>query len=286
MAGMDCVYRIRIARICTYGRDLFCYLAAILSGRLVWRHTQGAWYGPDVCNPGRSERSCPVLPRHFVWRCLGLVPCLGSGKKQRRVKSKDWPFVDLTQPTQIFVWIITAPLHLIPVVGTAIACYINGWPAWYRYLYLFVACAHNYAKTSSFFNYSWGHHLHYDIEFRGFSVSESRRFAWRNRASYCNFGAVAVALELVPLFNLLFMWTNVVGAALWVADKYEKNEAEIAKQQRRQQQQQNASGNTSIASIYPSHKSPSSFVPSIDSEQGRLLYGSTTKDGYGSTTEV
>lgn len=35
MAGMDCVYRIRIARICTYGRDLFCYLAAILSGRLV-----------------------------------------------------------------------------------------------------------------------------------------------------------------------------------------------------------------------------------------------------------
>lgn len=29
------------------------------------------------------------------------------------------------------------------------------------------------------------------------------------------------------------MWTNVVGAALWVGDKYEKNEREIAKRQQR-----------------------------------------------------
>lgn len=28
------------------------------------------------------------------------------------------------------------------------------------------------------------------------------------------------------------MWTNVVGAALWVGDKYEKNEREIAKRNR------------------------------------------------------
>lgn len=77
--------------------------------------------------------------------------------------------------------------------------------------------------------HSWGHHLHYDLEFRGFSVSDSRSFAWRHKSQYCNFGTVAVALELIPIFNLLFMWTNVVGAALWVGDKYEKNEREIAK---------------------------------------------------------
>lgn len=80
--------------------------------------------------------------------------------------------------------------------------------------------------------YSWGHHLHYDLEFRGFSVSDSRSFAWRHKADYCNFGVVAVALELIPLFNLIFMWTNVVGAALYVGDKYEKNEREIAKRNR------------------------------------------------------
>ncbi|KAI9470465.1 hypothetical protein BDB00DRAFT_862580 [Zychaea mexicana] len=162
---------------------------------------------------------------------------------------------------QIVVWILTAPLHLIPVVGTVIACYINGWPA------------------------CWGQHIHYDIEFRGFSVSESRRYAWQNRGAYCSFGVVAVALELVPIFNLLFMWTNVVAAALWVADKYEKNEREIAKHQRHPQQ--GNSGNTSVASIYPSVRSPSSFVPSVESEHSRLLNHASNpgvKDGYGSAT--
>lgn len=31
---------------------------------------------------------------------------------------------------QVLVLLITAPLHLIPVVGTFLACYINGWVAW------------------------------------------------------------------------------------------------------------------------------------------------------------
>jgi uncharacterized protein involved in cysteine biosynthesis len=99
--------------------------------------------------------------------------------------------------------------------------------------------------------FSWGHHLHYDLEFRGFSVSDSRSFAWRHKGQYCNFGVVAVALELVPLFNLLFMWTNVVGAALWVGDKYEKNEREIARRNRA-------------------------------SASSEVVYGHPQKDGYGS----
>ena len=138
---------------------------------------------------------------------------------------------------------------------------------------------------------SWGQHIHYDIEFRGFSVSDSRRYAWQNRGAYCSFGVVAVALELVPLFNLLFMWTNVVAAALWVADKYEQNEREIAKQSRNQPlpHQQGNSGNTSIASIYPSVRSPSSFVPSVESEHSRLISHASNpglKDGYGSSNNA
>jgi hypothetical protein len=77
---------------------------------------------------------------------------------------------------------------------------------------------------------SWGHHIHYDLEFRGWTVSESRRYAWQRKSEYANFGAIAVALELIPIFNLLFMWTNAVGAALWVADQYEENERKIASQ--------------------------------------------------------
>lgn len=70
--------------------------------------------------------------------------------------------------------------------------------------------------------YSWGQHIHYDLEFCGLKVSESYRLACRNKLTYCNFGAVAVALELIPGLNLLFMWTNIVGAALWIGDDYEK----------------------------------------------------------------
>jgi hypothetical protein len=88
-------------------------------------------------------------------------------------------------------------------------------------------------------------------------VSDSRSFAWRHKGQYCNFGVVAVALELVPLFNLLFMWTNVVGAALWVGDKYEKNEREIARRNRA------SASNEVIITSYPHGQQPQ-------------------KDGYGS----
>ncbi|KAI8074781.1 hypothetical protein BC940DRAFT_266840 [Gongronella butleri] len=115
---------------------------------------------------------------------------------------------------QIIVLVITAPLHLIPFLGTAIACLINGWP------------------------YAWGALIHYDLEFRGFSIAESRRYAWKRRSDYSQFGLVAVGLELIPVLNLLFMWTNIVGAALWMADEYEKNERLIARDQQQLPQKQ------------------------------------------------
>ncbi|KAI8327689.1 hypothetical protein BC941DRAFT_446496 [Chlamydoabsidia padenii] len=151
-------------------------------------------------------------------------------------------FVWVLVLAQIFVLIITAPLHLVPVVGTALACYINGWPA------------------------CWGALIHYDLEFRGFSIAESRRYAWQHREEYCAFGVVAVALELVPLFNLIFMWTNIVGAALWIADEYERNERDIANQQ---QQQQQLGHNPYQALPYPSSygQSNQSFLTSKQQEE-------------------
>lgn len=32
---------------------------------------------------------------------------------------------------QVLVLLITLPLHLIPIFGTVVACYINGWVAWW-----------------------------------------------------------------------------------------------------------------------------------------------------------
>ncbi|CAH1758201.1 7728_t:CDS:2 [Entrophospora sp. SA101] len=57
------------------------------------------------------------------------------------------------------------------------------------------------------------------LEIKGWSVNQSRAFAWKNKGSYIRFGAMAVALELIPIANFLFFWTNVVGAALWTADR-------------------------------------------------------------------
>ncbi|KAI8640554.1 hypothetical protein BD408DRAFT_476632 [Parasitella parasitica] len=93
--------------------------------------------------------------------------------------------------------ILTAPLQLVPVLGTVLACYISGWPT------------------------AWSQRLHYDIELRGFKVSESYHRARDHKWDYASFGSVAFGLELIPLFNIVFLWTNIVGASLWIAEEYE-----------------------------------------------------------------
>ncbi|CAG8657237.1 5026_t:CDS:2 [Acaulospora morrowiae] len=96
--------------------------------------------------------------------------------------------------TQVITLIVTMPLHALPVVGTFIYCYLNAWVM------------------------TWGHQLHYHLEIKELNVNQSRKLAWKNRDDYILFGMVAVALELIPIANFLFFWTNVVGAALWTAD--------------------------------------------------------------------
>lgn len=44
----------------------------------------------------------------------------------------------------------------------------------------------------------------------------------KNRGQYMGFGIVANFLETIPLFSVLFMFTNTIGAALWVIDIEQK----------------------------------------------------------------
>lgn len=97
---------------------------------------------------------------------------------------------------KVVLLILTAPLQLVPVLGNFVACYINGFPT------------------------AWSHRLHYDIELRGYKVSESYQHAKNNRWKYANFGAVAFALEIIPVLNIFFTWTNIVATGLWIADEY------------------------------------------------------------------
>ncbi|KAG0025270.1 hypothetical protein BGZ82_010130, partial [Podila clonocystis] len=128
----------------------------------------------------------------------------------------------------IIVLILTLPLNLIPIAGQILYSMINGWIL------------------------TFGLRFHYDAEIRNISVLQSRKEAWERRSEFTKFGSVAVGLEMIPLANLLFLWTNIVGAALWVADEIEKEEARL-------QQEQSSS---SLISQQPYRDSPPGSTPS------------------------
>ncbi|KAF8945958.1 hypothetical protein BGZ47_001676 [Haplosporangium gracile] len=108
---------------------------------------------------------------------------------------------------QILVLILTFPLNLIPILGQVIFVAINGWVL------------------------TFGYRFHYDAEIRNITILQSRREAWARRSEFSQFGSVAFGLQMVPLANLLFAWTNIVGCALWVADEIERDEARLQSEQ-------------------------------------------------------
>ncbi|CAG8597739.1 3089_t:CDS:2 [Acaulospora morrowiae] len=95
---------------------------------------------------------------------------------------------------QVFFLIITLPIHSIPILGSVAYCFINGWPL------------------------AWSLQAHYHIDIKELTSKQSRKFAWENRKDYIWFGAVGIFLGLIPVLNLIFFWTNIVGAALWTSD--------------------------------------------------------------------
>jgi len=119
--------------------------------------------------------------------------------------------------------IILLPLHVVPVAGTFVYCYLNGWVM------------------------TFSKRIHYDVELRKFTVNQSRKYAWKHKGEFCEFGAVAVFLEMTPVLNLLFFWTNVVGAALWVADEIE----EARRQERLAANRAAASGESHYVTFHP-----------------------------------
>ncbi|KAF9909373.1 hypothetical protein EC991_008758 [Linnemannia zychae] len=141
---------------------------------------------------------------------------------------------------QIIVLILTLPLNLIPILGQILYATINGWIL------------------------SFGIRFHYDAEIRNMPLAQSRREAWSRKSEYTSFGAVAVGLEMIPIANLLFMWTNIVGCALWVADEIERDERhqqQIAQDQLQQQQQQQQLQSAGSILSTPESLSNSSYSP-------------------------
>ncbi|KAF9290678.1 hypothetical protein BGZ68_006393 [Mortierella alpina] len=146
---------------------------------------------------------------------------------------------------QIVSLIVLLPLHVVPVVGTVVYCYLNGWVM------------------------TFSKRIHYDVELRKMSVNQSRKYAWRHRSEFCEFGAVAVFLEMTPVLNILFFWTNVVGAALWVADEIE----EARRQDRAASSSAQHQGGSHYVTFHP-YDSPQASLPS------EPLLGARAYDNY------
>ncbi|KAG0047489.1 hypothetical protein BGZ83_007459 [Gryganskiella cystojenkinii] len=149
---------------------------------------------------------------------------------------------------QVVSLIVLLPLHAVPVVGTIVYCYLNGWVV------------------------TFSKRIHYDIELRKMTVNQSRKYAWKNKTDFCEFGGVAVFLEMTPVLNLLFFWTNVVGAALWVADEIE----EARRQERIAANRAAASGQSHYVTFPHPYESNSTTEPLLGghhSSQAPSYYG-------------
>ncbi|KAL7749694.1 hypothetical protein RI367_004922 [Sorochytrium milnesiophthora] len=101
---------------------------------------------------------------------------------------------------RILVGVGTLPINAVPLLGQGIWCWLNG-----------VVLL-------------WEHHA---VWFDLYGLDNDAQKAWiaAHKPAYTFNGAIAQALEMVPLFNWFFCWTNAVGAALMVADWELKNVA-------------------------------------------------------------
>lgn len=101
---------------------------------------------------------------------------------------------------QILEFIFLLPLNLIPVAGTPMFLILTGY------------------RAGPF------HHWRY-FKLLGFSKKERKAFVKRRQLRYTWFGTVALLLQLVPVFSMLFLLTTAAGSALWVVELEQKRRA-------------------------------------------------------------
>ncbi|CAF1133460.1 unnamed protein product [Adineta steineri] len=128
-----------------------------------------------------------------VWRqeTMGVNP----GESQRTISTtysciKSFLILILFR---VFLLVITSPLNLIPLLGTFLYIYVNG------------------------YYYAWSLHCRY-FDLLGLTFLQGKHFVEENRSDYTNFGVVGVFLEMIPFLNLITPITNVIGSALWACD--------------------------------------------------------------------
>ncbi|CAF2171199.1 unnamed protein product [Rotaria magnacalcarata] len=94
---------------------------------------------------------------------------------------------------RVILVVLTFPLNLIPIIGTMLFIYING------------------------YYYAWSLHCRY-FDLIGLNFAQGKHFVEENRSDYIRFGIVAVSFEMIPFLNIITPITNVIGSAIWACD--------------------------------------------------------------------
>jgi len=116
----------------------------------------------------------------------------GGDNIQRLGKLIKKPFAKFT-PNALIRYLLYLPLNFIPIVGTAIFIVLQG--------------KRNGPQT----------HQRY-FQLKEWNKRQREVFVEEHRGGYTAFGVTAFLLEMIPFANLIFAFTNTVGAALWAAD--------------------------------------------------------------------
>ncbi|QUC20071.1 uncharacterized protein UV8b_04312 [Ustilaginoidea virens] len=121
----------------------------------------------------------------------------GSDPIARLGKTLKSPFSKFS-PAALIRYVMYLPFNFIPVVGTAAFLYLQ---------------ARNRGTQV---------HGRY-FQLKQWSASQKQEWLDKHTGPYTAFGLVATLLEMIPVANILFTYTNTVGAALWAADIEELN---------------------------------------------------------------
>ena len=103
---------------------------------------------------------------------------------------------------QILEFVVFLPLNFIPVAGTPIFLILTGY------------------RAGPF------QHWRY-FKLLGFTKKERNIFTKQRKLRYTWFGTVALLLQLIPVFSMMFLLTTAAGSALWVVDLEKKRRSQL-----------------------------------------------------------
>ncbi|KZZ93241.1 hypothetical protein AAL_05626 [Moelleriella libera RCEF 2490] len=124
----------------------------------------------------------------------------GSDPIARLGKTLKSPFTKFS-PTALIRYVMYLPLNFIPVFGTAAFMYLQA------------------RNRGTNVHGRWEQYF----QLKKWTAAQKREWLENHTGAYTAFGLVATLLEMIPVANIFFTYTNTVGAALWAADIEELN---------------------------------------------------------------